>query len=140
MPLTRWWTAALVAGAVVAGCTASPMGIAGTLPPGLWGGDQVNLIVTPDSARAEFVCASGWLDTPIAVDSAGVFAVDGQYRFEAGPVGLPVPARWLGRVTPLLAPSEITLRVVVLNPGFPPDTLGPFQLVAGKRQTTGLCA
>lgn len=118
----------------------SSLAPSGVLPPGVWGGDQANLIVTTDSARAEFVCASGWLDAPVALDPQGRFDVGGSYRFEAGPVGQPVPARWRGRLERLPGGSVVTLEVIVLNPEVPPDTLGPFHLIGGKRVTTGLCA
>ena len=115
-------------------------GAGGVLETGLWGGDGTNLIITPDSGRAEFVCASGWLDLPIKLDAAGRFDVAGRYRFEAGPVGLPVPARWFGTFTPAIGASRIVLSVIVSSPGPQLDTLGPFHLVKDKRVTTGLCA
>lgn len=123
------------------GCAeAAAPGGGGVLGTGLWGGEGANLVITPDSARAEFVCASGRLEAPIVLDSGGRFDVAGTYRFEAGPVGLPVPARWLGTVTPPVGASRIVLAVVISSPGLHPDTLGPFHLVKDKRVTTGLCA
>jgi hypothetical protein len=120
-------------------CT-SATGPANVLPPGIWGGDQANLIVTADSARVEFVCASGWLDAPVALDSNGRFEVAGQYRFEAGPVGLPVPAHWIGELQLTTTGSLVTLTGLVTPPGQDPFPIGPFHLVQGKRVTTGLCA
>lgn len=110
------------------------------LPPGLWGGDQVNLIATWDSARVEQVCASGTLDSPVAIDGQGHFDVAGSYRLEIGPVGQPIPARWFGTFEPEASGSRITLNGVIYFSGFPPDTIGPFHLIAGQRQQTLLCA
>ena len=108
--------------------------------PGVWGGERANLIVTPDSARAEFDCASGWLDGPIVLDAAGNFAVDGRFRFEAGPVFAPVPARWTGSVAIVRGGSQVTLNVTVLDPRADPLKLGPYHLMSGVRLTLGLCA
>ena len=110
------------------------------LAPGVWGGERANLIVTPDSARAEFDCASGWLDEPIVLDAAGTFAVDGRFRFEAGPVFLPVPARWTGTVAIVRGGSQVTLSVLVLDPHAQPLKLGPYHLESGVQLTLGLCA
>lgn len=110
------------------------------LGPGVWGGERANLIVTPDSARAEFDCASGWLDGPIALDAAGNFAVDGRFRFEAGPAFVPVPARWTGSVAIVRGGSQVTLNVTVLAPKSDPLQLGPYHLMSGVRLTLGLCA
>src|SRR5512144_17442 len=110
------------------------------LDPGVWGGERANLIVTPDSARAEFDCASGWLDGPIVLDAAGNFAVDGRFRFEAGPVFAPVPAGWTGSVAIVRGGSQVTLNVTVLDPRADPLQLGPYHLMSGVRLTLGLCA
>ena len=123
----------------LAGCSSS-VGLGGTLEAGVWGGDRANLIVTRDSARAEFDCASGWLDAPIELDGVGQFDVEGSYRFEAGPVDLPVPARWTGVVEPVAGGSVITLSVIVRHPNAPPVTLGPYHLTKGQRVTVGFCA
>jgi hypothetical protein len=121
------------------GC-ADAAGPGGVLTPGVWGGDRANLIVTPDSVRAEFDCASGWLDGPVALDAHGRFGVSGSYRFEAGPVGAPVPAYWTGQVTPAPGGALLSLSVVVSYPGQPPATLGPYHLRAGQRLQLGFCA
>jgi hypothetical protein len=121
------------------GCAnaAAPTGV---LAPGIWGGDRANLIVTPDSVRAEFDCATGWLEIPITLDAWGGFAVHGSYRFEAGPVGAPVPAVWTGRVVAGVGGSLITLSGVVSYPNQTPVTLGPYHLREGQRETLALCA
>jgi hypothetical protein len=110
-----------------------------TLEPGIWGGDRANLIVTRDSARLEFDCASGWLDMPIAFDALGRFAAQGGYRFEVGPVGAPVPAEWAGQVVSGAGVSILTLTGTVYPPGQPPRDLGPFHLVGGERVTVFYC-
>jgi hypothetical protein len=117
--------------------TSGPVAV---LEPGVWGGERANLIVTFDSARAEFDCASGWLDGPIALDAAGQFAVDGRFRFEAGPVFAPVPAQWSGTVAVVRGGSQVTLSVLVLDPRAEPLKLGPWHLESGVRLTLGMCA
>jgi len=129
----------LAAAALVAACGGST-GPTRVLDPGVWGGERANLIVTLDSARAEFDCASGWLDGPIALDAAGHFVVGGRFRFEAGPVFAPVPAQWSGTLTVVRGGSQVTLNVLVLDPRAEPLKLGPFHLESGVRLTLGLCA
>lgn len=127
-------------GIALAVACSSPSEPGRVLDPGVWGGERANLIVTPDSARAEFDCASGWLDGPIVLDAAGNFAVDGRFRFEAGPVFAPVPARWTGSVAIVRGGSQVTLNVTVLDPRADPLKLGPYHLMSGVRLTLGLCA
>jgi hypothetical protein len=128
--------------AVALGCSASTVvGPGGVLRAGEWGGDHANLTVTSDSARVEFDCASGWLDTPIVLDAAGHFEVGGSYRFEAGPVGAAVPARWSGVVVQVPGgASLITLSGTVMPSGTAPYPVGPFHLLEGQRVTVFLCA
>jgi hypothetical protein len=126
-----------VALALGCGGAAEPVGF---LDPGVWGGERANLIVTPDSARAEFDCATGWLDSPIAIDVEGRFDVRGSYRFEAGPMGAPVPAHWIGVVERGIGGPQVTLSVTVLAPHAEPLTLGPYHLKSGVRLTLGVCA
>src|SRR5512147_2898647 len=126
--------------AVLALSCSSPSEPGRVLAPGVWGGERANLIVTPDSARAEFDCASGWLDGPIALDAAGNFAVNGRFRFEAGPAFTSVPARWTGSVAIVRGGSQVTLNVTVLDPKADPLQLGPYHLMSGVRLTLGLCA
>jgi hypothetical protein len=123
------------------GCTASTVGEpVGVLDAGVWGGDRANLIVTRDSARTEFDCASGRLDVPISLDAAGRFEVGGSYRPEVGPVFAPVPARWTGEVVTAPGGSRITLTGVVSPPNAAAYTVGPFHLVHGQRLTLYVCA
>lgn len=107
---------------------------------GVWGGERANLIVGPDSVRAEFDCASGRLDAPIVLDAQGRFDVGGTYRLEAGPVFAPVPARWTGTLTTVRGGSQVALTVTVLDPRADPLQLGPYHLMSGVRLTLGLCA
>lgn len=142
--LTRLWKSALRAPSlplVVASLACSDAAApSGALPPGIWGGDGVNLIVTPDTGRVELTCASGWLPVPVRLDALGRFSVAGSYRFEGGPVGAPVPARWTGRLVDSAGGSQISLTVVVSAPDQPSVTLGPYHLLEGRRVTTFFCA
>jgi hypothetical protein len=125
--------------ALALGCsgTSGPVAV---LEPGVWGGERANLIVGPDSVRAEFDCASGRLDAPVVLDAQGRFDVSGTFRFEAGPVFAPVPARWTGSVAIVRGGSQVTLSVLVLDPKADPLQLGPYHLMSGVRLTLGMCA
>jgi hypothetical protein len=125
--------------ALALGCpgTSGPVAV---LEPGVWGGERANLIVGLDSVRAEFDCASGRLDAPVVLDAQGRFDVSGTFRFEAGPVFAPVPARWTGSVAIVRGGSQVTLSVLVLDPKADPRQLGPYHLMSGVRLTLGMCA
>jgi hypothetical protein len=130
-----------VIGVVLAlGCSSGRTEPGTVLAPGVWGGERANLIVGPDSVRAEFDCASGRLDAPVVLDALGRFDVGGTYRFEAGPVFAPVPAHWTGQVVETAGGSELTLEVTVHDPKADPLQLGPYHLKSGVRLTLGLCA
>lgn len=130
----------VLAAAVLAASCGGATGPTTLLGPGVWGGERANLIVGPDSVRAEFDCASGRLDAPVTLDAQGRFDVAGTYRFEAGPVFAPVPARWTGSVAIVRGGSQVTLTVTVLDPKADPLQLGPYHLMSGVQLTLGLCA
>lgn len=142
--LTRFWKSVLrtPSSLLVVASLACSEAVAptGALPPGIWGGDGVNLIIAPDTGRIELTCASGWLAVPVRLDAQGRFSVAGGYRFEGGPLGAPVPAQWTGRLAETAGGSQVTLLAVVSAPGQPSVTLGPFHLQEGRRVTTLLCA
>ena len=54
---------------------------------GVWGGEQMNLIVRDNGASIEFNCAKGVIDEAMSLDRAGRFDVSGTYSREGpGPV------------------------------------------------------
>lgn len=62
---------------------ASALGASGTV----WGGQHVELEVTPEGAKLEFDCASGTISKPVQVDAGGKFKVTGTFtRERPGPV------------------------------------------------------
>ncbi len=74
------------------------------VPPGLWGGEHVRMIVSRTGALLEYDCASGKIDRPIIVDVRGGFNTQGSYASEhggprrEGDADL-TRARYVGRVT-----------------------------------------
>jgi hypothetical protein len=89
---------------------------------GSWGGEGFSLQASPDSASVVFDCAYGTLDAPIAVGFDGRFSTTGEYVREVGPVALPRPAVYDGRVTGLV----LELRVTVTDTLGSAGTYGPF--------------
>jgi hypothetical protein len=61
-----------------------PAGQRRQVPPGLWGGEHVRMIVSSSGASLEYDCASGRIDGPIILDARGGFNVQGSYASERG--------------------------------------------------------
>lgn len=60
-----------------------PYAVSGGLG-GAWGGQHIRLEVTDKGARAEFDCAAGVIEEPIAPDREGNFEQRGIYVYERG--------------------------------------------------------
>ena len=92
-------------GAFCLSCAGAPAAAAQRrhLPPGLWGGEHVRVIVSGAGALLEFDCASGRIDRPIVMDG-GSFTTQGTYAPEHGGPRRdvdsgPARARYIGRIT-----------------------------------------
>src|SRR6267142_1618957 len=72
-----WFAVVLLVASV--GCAGMPfaLGADATVPNGTWGGEHASLTVTDAGAHAEFDCASGDIDQPLAVDAEGRLNVEG---------------------------------------------------------------
>lgn len=74
------------------------------LPPGLWGGEHIRLVVEETGARLEFDCAHGSTSSPFTLDERQSFDFEGVYVSERGGPERPgrAPdthaARYAGRV------------------------------------------
>jgi hypothetical protein len=54
------------------------------VPPGLWGGEHVRMVVSSSGALLEYDCANGKIDRPILLDVKGGFNTLGSYTSERG--------------------------------------------------------
>jgi hypothetical protein len=110
---------ALVLFTACAACAGMPTtpGADTAVPNGTWGGEHASLTVTDAGAHAEFDCASGDINRPLAVDAEGRLSVDGVVVLEhAGPIRIgeePVrkPARYSGH----LEKKTMTLDVILIE-------------------------
>jgi hypothetical protein len=67
-------------------CSASSAVDMDRVPAGAWGGEHLRLVVTDSGGTAEFDCAHGRLDSPLATDGEGRFDVPGTLVREGGPI------------------------------------------------------
>ena len=131
-------TASLVAALVTVTALHSPayQG-ASSVATGTWGGDHMSLEVTDKGAQADFDCAHGSIDEPVALDSDGRFDAKGSYAREGpGPQGEDQkgrPARYAGRVRG----STMTATISLTENG---ETVGPFTLTRGKTPKITKCS
>jgi hypothetical protein len=94
--------------------------------------DNRLLTVSTTGAVLRSECSDGVIAEPILLDVAGQFDVSGTYQIQAGPTGLPRPARYFGSVTG----QTMTFRVVLTEDS---QTLGPFTLTFGQLPQIGYC-
>lgn len=53
---------------------------------GMWGGDRVNTVFSPQGAQLQYDCAAGSIDAPVRLDSQGRFTARGVHEaYRAGP-------------------------------------------------------
>ncbi len=107
-----------------------------SLPAGVWGGDQAELVVTPAGASVRFFCAHGNVTASLGSDETGRFDLIGTLVREGGPTPIDdtpfrVPARYIGWT------DGRTMILSVSVEGLPP--LGPFRLTLGKPSRLGRC-
>jgi hypothetical protein len=128
------WPSQLLRFAVVlfvasAGCAGTPIapGADTTVPNGTWGGEHASLAVTDAGAHAEFDCASGEINQPLAIDGEGRLNIEGVVVQEhAGPVRIgEEPVRKRARYTGHLEKKTIVLDVMLIESN---ETFGRFTL------------
>lgn len=108
------------------------------LRTGGWGSPQSTgldnrlLTVTRTGATLLSECSNGVIEGAVVLDAAGHFEVLGTYQIQAGPVGSPRLARYIGFATG----ETLTLTVML-----PVDnlTFGPFTLTFGQVPQIGSC-
>lgn len=127
----------LIASLLLGSCAAvQPGGSARrSLPPGQWGGDQIELTVdSSGNGKIELSCAAADFSGPVMLDSAGNFLVVGHFSPGMGPARLdpppPLPATIAGRLDPDgtlridIALSDSTpVRAAALRPGADPHLM-----------------
>ena len=87
------------------------------VPPGLWGGAHVRMVVGTEDARLEYDCASGTIDRPIVLDATGRFSATGSHSSERGGPrregqAAVARARYVGRIRG----NTMTLTVTLEDP------------------------
>ena len=124
-PLLR----ALALFAATAACTGLPIapGADTTVPTGAWGGEHASLTVSDGGAHAEFDCASGDINQPLAVDAEGRLNVEGVVVLEhPGPIRIgEEPVRKRARYSGRLDKKTIDLEVILIESN---ETFGRFTL------------
>lgn len=108
------------------------------LNEGMWGGDDVGVIVGEGIAHVHFGCTNGDFPLPLTLDEDNRFNVAGEYLLRAYPVaiGPPLPARLSGvvqgnRLTLTVAVNDTIENRLVL--------LGPATVVYGREAEMGPC-
>ena len=105
---------------------------------GSWGSAQSSdldnrlLTVTSAGATLRSECSNGVIEETIRVDTAGRFDVAGTYQIQAGPVGPPRPARYVG----FAISGTMTFTVVLTEDN---QSVGPFMLTFGQVPRIGYC-
>lgn len=105
---------------------------------GGWGSPQVSgldnrlLTVTRTGATLRSECTNGVIEEAILLDATGHFDALGTYQIQAGPVGPPRPARYIG----FAIGETLTLTVILAEDN---QTFGPFTLTLGHVPQIGYC-
>jgi hypothetical protein len=105
---------------------------------GNWGSAQSSgldnrlLNVTRTGALMRSECSTGVIDGVIPLDAAGHFDVPGTYQSQAGPLGLPRTARYVG----FAIGETLTFTILVTADG---QAFGPFTLTFGQAPQIGYC-
>jgi hypothetical protein len=105
---------------------------------GGWGSRQSSgldnrlLTVTRTGATLRSECSNGVIEEAILLDATGHFDVLGTYQIQAGPVGLPHPARYVGFATG----ETLTITVMLAEDN---QTFGPFTLTFDQVPQIGYC-
>lgn len=128
----------MLAALAVMGCSAGTTQDSAVLPPGTWGGPDVQVTATTQGATTQFVCAHGTINQAIQADANGNFSAIGTYVYEhpatvAGQANEDShSARYDGQL------SGSTLRLTVTIPD-KQQTVGPFTATLGATGPSMRC-
>ncbi len=97
---------------------------------GRWGGEGVQMEVTPAGAQLEWDCAHGSIEKPLALDENGHFEVPGVFvRESPGPLRVGGSPALRASYSGSVAGKTMTLRVILIEPE---ESLGTFSLTHGE--------
>jgi hypothetical protein len=116
----------------------SPMGPAGVLAFGEWGGDNVDIIASQSATNVSIGCMSGMFAGSIPLDGSGRFTANGTWNLSVGPVRLDgnMPAQLSGQVSG----RTVTVAVAVYDTTLKRVTsLGPQSAEYGKHGSVIVC-
>ena len=100
-----------------------------TAARGRWGGQGIQMDVTPAGARLEWDCAHGSIEKPLALDAKGNFAVPGVFvRESSGPLRVGGPPALRASYSGSVAKETMTLRVTLIESD---ESIGTFSLTRG---------
>jgi hypothetical protein len=132
--------ALLACAAVLAACahSQSPLGPAGYLAFGEWGGNQVDVVASASSTNVSLGCMSGAFAGNILLNANGSFTANGTWNLSIGPIRLDgnMPAQLSGQVNG----RTVTIAVAVYDTATKQVTsLGPQTAVFGKPSGVVVC-
>ena len=133
-------TAAFVLVGTLSACahSESPMGPAGVLAFGEWGGNNVDIVASQSATNVSLGCMSGVFAGNIPLYGNGRFIANGSWNLSIGPVRLDgnMPAQLSGQVSG----RTVTLAVAVYDTTLKQVTsLGPESAEFGKASTGQVC-
>jgi hypothetical protein len=99
------------------------------IPTGNWGGQHINIKVTPQSATIEYDCATGVIQGPLVIDRNGNFNLHGTHRMERGG---PVRADETPKDLPATYTGSIRGNSMTLNLKVSDAEVETFKLEKGK--------
>src|SRR5271157_6229262 len=114
----------------LARAASSPSAQAADESANVWGGEHVEMEVTPTGANFDFDCAMGTIDQPLALPADGKFRAAGTYtRERPGPVKGNGSAAAAATYFGTIKGESMHLEVVLVNNK---ETVGTFDLVRGR--------
>jgi len=114
----------------MSGAAALPSTQAADESANIWGGEHVEMDVTPTGANFDFDCAMGTIDQPLALPADGKFRAAGTYtRERPGPVKGNGSAAAAATYFGTIKGESMHLEVVLVNNK---ETVGTFDLVRGR--------
>ncbi len=99
------------------------------IPTGNWGGQHINIKVTPQSATIEYDCATGVIQGPLVIDRNGNFNLHGTHRMDRGG---PVRADETPKELPATYTGSIRGNSMTLNLKVSDAEVETFKLEKGK--------
>jgi hypothetical protein len=107
-------------------------------PPTLWGGNHIEIQVTPKGATVDFDCAHGTIDAALSPNSKGHFEIAGTFTPEyPGPVREDISQTRSAQYVGTIKEDAMALRVTLAGDDPPPPMT--FELVRGQSGNLRKC-